>query len=114
MMKKLFVKLKNLIIHFLKWVWMECKDWRTLVLLGIVCLVLSLPIWAGYIVGFVFHLEWAIVAASAMWAFWLFPGAPFFTVAITITLALKRLFDKKQEKKQHDEELTQEPDQEKE
>lgn len=113
-MKKLFVKLKNLIIHFLKWVWMECKDWRTLVLLGIVCLVLSLPIWAGYIVGFVFHLEWAIVAASAMWAFWLFPGAPFFTVAITITLALKRLFDKKQEKKQHDEELTQEPDQEKE
>ena len=81
---------------------MECKDWHTLVLLGIVCLLMSLPIWAGYIVGFVFHLDWAIVAASAMWAFWLLPGAPFFTVAISITLGLKRLFDKKLEKKQHE------------
>lgn len=114
MMKKLFVKLKNLIIHFLKWVWMECKDWHTLVLLGIVCCVLSLPIWGGYILGFIFKWDWAFWVATVTWGFWILPGAPFFTVAISITLGLKRLFDKKQEKKQHDAELSQEADQEKE
>lgn len=100
-MKKLFAKSKAKIITFLKWVWMECKDWRTIVLLGIVCLTLSLPIWLGYALGFIFKWSWAFWVATAVWGVWMLPGAPFFALAVSITLGIKRLYDKRHKNKKN-------------
>ena len=98
-MKKFFKKIINKFISFLKWVWGECKNWRTLLLLGIVSLVLSSPIWVFYILGFVFKWDWAIWVATGVWGFWMLPGAPFFALAISITLAIKKIAQKVRVKK---------------
>ena len=98
-MRKLIRKLWNKALDFFKWVWSECKDWRTLVLLGIVCLVLGLPVWGGYLVGFLFHWEWAFWVATVAWAFWMLPGAPYFALCVSITLVIKRLFERAAGKK---------------
>ena len=86
-------------IDFLKWVWKECRDWRTLLLLGVVCLALSLPIWLFFALGFVFRWTWAFVVATAVWGFWMLPGAPFFALAVSITLGIKKIFEKSQKKR---------------
>ncbi len=49
-MKKLIKKILEKTKDFLLWVWEECKDWKTLVLLGIVCVVIGLPVWGGVLV----------------------------------------------------------------
>ena len=91
MIRRLWAKAKD----FLLWVWNECKDWRTLALLGIVCLAVGFPVWAGYLVGFLFHWEWALWVATICWGFWMLPGAPFITLCVTITLLIKRFFEKR-------------------
>lgn len=93
-MKKLLEFIKNKTISFIKWVWSECKDWRTFCLLILVSLVIGLPVWGGYLIGFVFHIHWAIVVASICWAFWMLPGAPFFALSISITLLIKKWIGK--------------------
>lgn len=94
-MKKLYLKLRKMAIDFLKWVWSECKDWRTLILLGVVCLVIGLPVWGGYLLALIFHWNWAFWMASVCWAFWMLPGAPFFALCVSITLAIKKIYEKK-------------------
>ena len=94
-MKKLYLKLKDSLIKLFKWVWSECKDWRTLILFGIICLIIGSPVWVCYLIGFIFHWNWAIVFASVAWAFWLLPGTPFIPLCISLTLILKRVYEKK-------------------
>lgn len=101
-MKKLLKICKDKVVEFCKMLWSECKDIKTLILFVIVCVVMSLPIWAGYAVGFIFDLEWAFVASSVVWAFWMLPGAPFFAVSVAVTLAIKRIWTKRREKKERD------------
>lgn len=98
-MKKLFNFAKKKIIEFFSWIWSECKDWRTFVLLVIVCLTIGLPVWGGYLLGMLTGWEWAYWIASALLAFWWLPGAPYFAVCVAVTLAIKRFFEKKQEKR---------------
>ncbi len=88
-------------LDFLKWLWKECRDWKTLVLLLIVCLVLSSPVWVCYILGFLFDWTWAIVVATAVWAFWWLPGMPFFALAVTITLGIRKISEAYREGKLH-------------
>lgn len=108
-MKKLWNKSKTTVLHFVKWLWAECKDWHTLALLGVVCLVLSFPVWLGYLLGFIFHWEWAFWMSTVIWGFWMLPGAPFFALAVSITLGIKRLWERKQEKKEHENESDEPP-----
>ncbi len=98
-MKSLIKRIVKKAIDFLKWVWKECKNWHTLVLLGVVCLVLSAPIWVCYALGFIFRWEWAFWVATGVWGFWMLPGAPFFALSISITLAIKKIFRKIRERK---------------
>ena len=98
-MKKLLIRIKEKILSFIKWIWAECKDWRTLVLLGIVCLVLGLPVWGGYLLGLLFRWEWAFWDATVAWCFWMLPGAPYFALSVSITLAIKRIFEKRHAKR---------------
>ena len=97
-MKKLFNFVKKKIIEFFSWIWHECKDWRTFVLLVIVCFVIGFPVWGGYLIGMLTGWEWAYWMASALLAFWWLPGAPYFAVCVAVTLAIKRFFEKRQEK----------------
>ena len=97
-MKRLFNWAKKKIIDFLKWIWQECKDWRTFVLLVIVCIVIGLPVWGGYVLYFITHWEWALIVATALLAFWWLPGAPYFAVCVAVTLAIKRFFERRKEK----------------
>ena len=94
-MKKFFKFLINKGINFVKWLWRECKDWKTFVLLVIVCLVIGFPVWGGYILYFITGWEWALIVATALLAFWWLPGAPYFAVCVAVTLAIKRFFEKR-------------------
>ena len=98
-MKKLFGFIKKKVIEFFSWIWQECKDWRTFVLLVIVCIVVGLPVWGGYLLWFITEWAWTLAVATALLAFWWLPGAPYFAVCVAITLAIKRFFEKRQEKK---------------
>ena len=93
-MKKLIKKIWNKARDFLLWVWHECKDWKTLILLGIVCLVVGLPVWGGYLLFLIFHWKWTFWVASICWAFWMLPGAPFFALCVSITLIIKKIYEK--------------------
>lgn len=97
-MKRLFNWAKKKLIDFVKWLWQECKDWRTFVLLVIVCVVIGSPVWGGYLLYFITHWEWALIVSTALLAFWWLPGAPYFAVCVAVTLAIKRFFERRAEK----------------
>lgn len=93
-LKKLFEKLKNKFINFCKWVWSECKDWRTLLLFGIVVVLMYTPVWLGYILYFVFKSKWAMGIASAYLVFWAGPFTPYFPLCVAITFGIKKIIEK--------------------
>ncbi len=95
LVRKLYNWSKEKTIKFLKWIWQECKDWHTVVLLLAVITVVYSPVWLGYILFWVFDWSWAGIVATAMLAFWAGPFSPFFVLCISITLGIKRLFEKK-------------------
>ena len=99
-MKKLITKIWNKCKDLLLWVWAECKDWKTLALLGFICVVIGLPVWGGVLLGLLFHWEWAYAVAAICWAFWMLPGAPFFAMCVSITLIIKRLYEKNAQRRQ--------------
>lgn len=86
MRKKLLEKCRA----FFRWIWQECRDWRTVVLLIIVVAVLYLPVWGGYLLSLLFHWNWAAVMATAVLVFWAGPFTPFFPLCITLTLSIKK------------------------
>ena len=82
-----------------KWIYRECKDWRTLVLFIIVFLIMSSEVWLLYILGAIFNNAWLIGVASACWLFWLGPFTPFLPLCIAITFGIKKLFNHRKKKK---------------
>ncbi len=92
-MKKLFNKVLKIFMDFFRWVWKECRDWRTLVLLAVVCIIIGLPVWGGYLIFFLTHWKWALIMATACLAFWWIPGVPFFALSVSITLAIKKIWE---------------------
>lgn len=66
---KMITKLKDKFIHFFRWIWKECKDVRTFILLMIVSAVVYSPVWGGYLLSALFGWEWASVMASACLVF---------------------------------------------
>ena len=98
-MKRFFNWAKNKIVNFIKWLWQECKDWRTFVLLVIVCVVVGAPVWISGLLGILFNWAWAWAVFAALLAFWWLPGVPYFALCIAITLAIKRFFEKRAEKR---------------
>lgn len=93
-MKKMFEKIWEKFKNFCKWVWGECKDWRTLVIFFIVVFVMYSPVWGGYLIHALFDVKAASVVATAYLAFWAGPLTPFFPLCIAITLGIKRFFEK--------------------
>ncbi len=97
-MKRLFNWAKKKIIDFVKWLWQECKDWRTFVLLVIVCVVIGSPVWICGLLGIIFDWAWAWWVFFGLLAFWWLPGMPYFAVCLAVTLTLKRFWEKRKEK----------------
>lgn len=91
---------------FVKWIWEQCKDWKTVALLGVVSLVMYSPALAGWAAGAILGWDWAWISATAYAAFWIGPFSPFFGIAVAITLFIKRtvqlIFKKKEQKSAED------------
>lgn len=84
---------------FFQWIWCECKDRRTVVLLLAVVIVMYLPVWGGYLLHAVFGWKWCYAVASAVLVFWAGPFTPFFPICIAITLSIKKAVSKYRSKK---------------
>lgn len=69
-------------------------DKTTAMTFGIVYVIMSSPIWGLYLVGWIFHKPKLITIATAIFAFWANPFAPFIAVclliAVPISAAIKR------------------------
>ena len=91
-------KLKNKFIIFCRWIWQECKDIKTFILLLFVIAAVYSPVWGGYLLNAVFGWKWAAVMASVCMAFLAGPFTPFFPLCIGITLSIKRIAEKRTKK----------------
>ncbi|MBQ3390686.1 MAG: hypothetical protein IJG57_06430 [Firmicutes bacterium] len=92
-----YESIKAKVIRFGKYVWTECKDWRTLVLLAIVMFVMYTPVWLGYILFHLFEIKWALAMMTGYMLFWAGPATPFIPLCIAITLTVKRFLWKRPE-----------------
>lgn len=98
--KKMFLKFKKL----LKWIWTECKDWRTLIVFIVVyCIVMS-PVIVGYTLYFITKNEWHLTYSSVWLVFWFGPFTPLIPLCLAITFGMKKLLRIKQAKKEKKEE----------
>ncbi len=94
MFRKLWEKVKA----FFRWIFDECRDWRTVVLLIAVIAVVYSPVWVGYLLKLIFGWKWAAVMATAVLVFWAGPFTPFFPICIALTLAIKKWWKKRKKK----------------
>lgn len=92
-------KFKDKCIQFFRWIWRECKDGKTFLLLLLVIAAVYAPVWGGYLLHAAFGWEWAADVASACLMFWAGPFTPFFPICIGITLAIKRQTERRAERK---------------
>ena len=91
--------LKQKFINFLKWIKKECKDWKTLIVLICVIIIMYMPVWLGYLLYFIFKWNWCLVVASVTAAFWFGPLTPFFPLCIALTLSIKKVMQIKNKRK---------------
>lgn len=96
---------KLLWFYFKKpFVWLKdnIKDWKTFLIFGIVCAVISCEVWVPYLMGFITwgsdFSKWCFGVASACLVFWWLPGTPFLLICITLTIIVKVLFNKIRER----------------
>ena len=94
MFRKLWEKVKA----FFRWIFDECRDWRTVVLLIAVVAVVYSPVWVGYLLKLMFGWKWAAVMATAVLLFWAGPFTPFFPICVALTLAIKKWWEKRKKK----------------
>ena len=94
MFRKLWEKVKA----FFRWIFDECRDWRTVVLLIAVIAVVYSPVWVGYLLKLMFGWKWAAVMATAVLVFWAGPFTPFFPICVALTLAIKKWWEKRKKK----------------
>ncbi len=76
---------------FLRYVWSECKDWRTFVILLFVMAVVYSPVWLCYMLFALFGFKWCLAVATACLAFWAGPFTPFFPICIAIACGIKKI-----------------------
>lgn len=79
---------------FFKWIWQQLKDWRNLVIFGVVCAVVGSEVWVPALIGLISGNTWWYGIAAVCWAFWLAPFTPFIPLCIAITFAVRKVIDK--------------------
>ena len=88
------MKIITKIINFFKWLWLQLKDWHNLVILLVVFIFMTTPIWICGIWGLINGSAVLLGIAGGYFAFWLGPATPFWPLCIAITLLIRRLIDK--------------------
>ena len=91
------IKIK--VINFFKWIWTQLKDWHNLVILWVVFLVMTSPIWVCGILGLINNSAVLLGIAGGYLAFWLGPATPFWPLCIAITLLIRKVIEKINNKK---------------
>ena len=84
---------------FFLWIWGECRDWRTVLLLLAVAAFVYSPVWVGYLLHLLFDWHWALVMATAVLVFWVGPFTPFIPICVALTLAIKKWHELRKQKK---------------
>lgn len=112
--KQIKAEIKSQPRHFCKLVWYyfkkpfiwikdNIKDWRTFLIFGIVCAVVSCEVWVPYLMGFITwgsdFSKWCFGFGSSMWLFWALPGTPFLLICIVLTAGIKAVINKIKNKK---------------
>ncbi|MGN1328541.1 MAG: hypothetical protein ACI4V4_02465 [Eubacterium sp.] len=105
--------MKDKFVNFCKWIWSECKDWHTLVLLLIVVFIMYAPVWGGYLLHILFKIKWGSVVATTYLAFWAGPFTPYFPLCIAITFGIKKIFEKRNHNDDKDDECNKDDSEEK-
>jgi len=97
-LKRFFKWVLYLIVFPFKWLWYNIRDWRTALIFGIVCLVVSSEVWVPYLLAVI---TWGtnfskimLGVGSTCWIFWLGPGTPFMIICIGLTIGIKELFNR--------------------
>lgn len=91
--KRFFLGLWRRFLNFFINLWKDLKDWKTLILFLLVCLVIGSPVWVPLVLGIVFKNGWLIGVASAVESFWLMPFTPFIPLCVAVTLAVKKVLN---------------------
>ncbi len=86
--------MKTKIINFFKWIWTQLKDKRNLLILIFVVLFMTSPTWVCGILGFIFRSNLLIGIAGSYILFWMGPLTPFWPLAISITLLIRKCIEK--------------------
>lgn len=108
--RKKLRRLKRKLIRFIMWILRECKNWQTVLLLLIVAAIIQLPTWGGFLLYFIFGWQWALAVGTIAAIFWAGPFSPFWVLAVTVTLAIKRMFEKIFQYKKHNQDNKKETD----
>lgn len=102
--KRFLAWLKYILLFPFKWLWVNLRDWKTLVIFATTFLILSSEVWVFYLLSLINigseFSAWALGIASACWLFWLGPGTPFLPLCIVITIGIKELFNKRKLRKE--------------
>lgn len=111
-----------------RWIWVECRDWRTLALFVAVMAVIGSEVWVPLVISI---FAPPVGLSREMWisffqgkasaensglkgsmffvactceAFWLLPGTPFIPLCIFVTMGIKTAIDKARERKERKDE----------
>ena len=96
--RKFFRKIWEKIRKFCLWVWGECKDVRTLIILAIVIVLAYSPVWLCLLLYKINGWGWCLAVAGAYGAFWAGPFTPFFPLCIATAIGIKELLFPKDKK----------------
>lgn len=100
-MKKIISKVWEKLKALLKATWAQLKDRTNLVIFVIVNVVLSSEVWVTYLLAVITGNPWWWGIGSACWAFWLAPFTPFTAIAIALTFAIRKIYDKAKNRKRN-------------
>lgn len=78
----------------------ELKDWRTILIFGIVMLVLGSEVWIPYILFMITNKPVYMIIATGGLFFWnVVPFTPFLPICLAVTIAIKKLMKKIKERR---------------
>jgi hypothetical protein len=93
-LKKLFKKILQKLKAFFKWLIAQLKDRTNIIIFCVTLVVLSSEVWVPYLLALITGNNWWWAVGSACWAFWLAPGTPFTVIALALTFAIRKIYDK--------------------
>lgn len=83
--------IEQMLKNSIKWLWLQLKDWKNLVLFLLWWLICGSPTWIGYFLYFITKNPWHLAYANACIAFWAGPGTPEIPLCIALTIGTRKI-----------------------